>query len=237
MPDKPISLEAYETLAESYASVVDTKPHNALYERPATLSLLPDVHGRRVLDAGCGPGIYAEILVDRGAEVLGIESSPNMLELARKRLGRRAEFRLADLSKPLDFLDDASFDVVLSPLVIDYIEAWDALFREYFRVLRPGGHFVFSIHHPFFEYIYYKVENYFERAIVSVRWKGFPGVEVNMRSYRRPLQDVLNPLAAAGFRLERILEPLPTPEFEKADPKHFEELSRFPSFLCVSARK
>jgi 2-polyprenyl-3-methyl-5-hydroxy-6-metoxy-1,4-benzoquinol methylase len=53
---RPIALEAYEELAESYAALVDTKPHNALYERPATLSLLPEVRGKRVLDAGCGPG-------------------------------------------------------------------------------------------------------------------------------------------------------------------------------------
>ena len=237
MPEKPIAFEAYETLAEAYSAAVETKPHNALYERPATLSLLPDVRGKRVLDAGCGPGIYAEILLDRGASVFGIDASPNMIELARSRVGDRAEFRIADLREPFDFLDDGSFDLVISPLVIDYVEDWNSLFREYYRVLRSGGHFVLSVHHPFFEYIYYKVENYFEKAIVSVRWKGFPGVEVDMRSYRRPLQDVLNPLASAGFRLERILEPLPVPEFEQADPKHFEELSKFPSFLCVSATK
>jgi len=45
MNEKPISLDAYNTLAASYASLVDTKPHNAYYERPATLSLLPDVAG------------------------------------------------------------------------------------------------------------------------------------------------------------------------------------------------
>ena len=53
---KPLALEAFEQLAEAYARLVDTKPHNAYYERPATLSLLPDVAGLRVLDAGCGPG-------------------------------------------------------------------------------------------------------------------------------------------------------------------------------------
>ena len=52
--DKPIALDPYETLAEAYASVADTKPHNAYYERPATLSLLPDVNGKRVLDAAWG---------------------------------------------------------------------------------------------------------------------------------------------------------------------------------------
>lgn len=66
MPDPPIALEAYETLADAYAEAIDTKPHNAYYERPATLSLLPEVAGKRVLDAGCGPGAYAEWLLDRG---------------------------------------------------------------------------------------------------------------------------------------------------------------------------
>jgi 2-polyprenyl-3-methyl-5-hydroxy-6-metoxy-1,4-benzoquinol methylase len=66
MNDDPIALDAYETLAEAYASVIDTKPHNAYYERPATLSLLPEVRGKRVLDAACGPGVYAEWLLSRG---------------------------------------------------------------------------------------------------------------------------------------------------------------------------
>jgi SAM-dependent methyltransferase len=236
MPEKPIALDAYNTLAEAYAAAVETKPHNALYERPATLSLLPDLQGKHVLDAACGPGIYSEILLDRGASVVGIDASPNMIELARKRVGTRAEFRIADLQEPLDLPDD-SFDVVLSPLSIDYIEDWHSLFREFYRLLRDGGHFVFSIHHPFFEYIYYKIDNYFERGIVNARWKGFPGTEVDMPSYRRTMQDVLNPLAEAGFRFEKMLEPLPTAEFEKKDPKDFAKLSKFPSFLCVAARK
>ena len=75
MNQKPIALDAYETLAESYAARVDTKPHNAYYERPATLSLLPQVKGKRVLDAGCGPGVYAEWLVEHGAEVVAFDVS------------------------------------------------------------------------------------------------------------------------------------------------------------------
>src|SRR5918994_93887 len=156
MDDKPIALDAYELLAESYASVVDTKPHNAYYERPATLSLLPEVRGKRVLDAACGPGVYSEWLIARGAEVVAVDASPKMIELARRRLGETADVRQADLSKPLTFLDTESFDVVLSPLTMEYIEDWSSTFREFHRVLRPGGYFVLSVTHPFFAYNYFK---------------------------------------------------------------------------------
>jgi 2-polyprenyl-3-methyl-5-hydroxy-6-metoxy-1,4-benzoquinol methylase len=83
---EPVAREVYDRLADAYAARAPTKPHNAFYERPATLSLLGDVAGKRVLDAGCGPGIYAEELVARGAEVVGFDASGRMVELARKRL-------------------------------------------------------------------------------------------------------------------------------------------------------
>ena len=48
----------YDTIASRYAAEVDERPWNALYERPATLALLPNIGGKDVLDAGCGPGWY-----------------------------------------------------------------------------------------------------------------------------------------------------------------------------------
>lgn len=59
---KSIGESSYEQFADRYAQYVDTRPHNAYYERPATLALLPDVRGLRVLDAGCGPAIYNNLL-------------------------------------------------------------------------------------------------------------------------------------------------------------------------------
>jgi ubiquinone/menaquinone biosynthesis C-methylase UbiE len=119
--EEPVVLAAYDALAESYAALVDTKPHNAYYERPATLSLLPDVKGRRVLDAGCGPGVYAEWLVRRGTEVVAVDVNENMVRLAQERLGTSVQVVRADLAQPLDFLADRSFDLVLSPLALDYV--------------------------------------------------------------------------------------------------------------------
>jgi SAM-dependent methyltransferase len=238
MSEKPIAFDAYETLAEAYAAAVETKPHNAYYERPATLSLLPDsLRGQRVLDAGCGPGVYSEILIKKGASVVSIDASPKMLEMAKQRLGKTENILLADLSKPLAFLEDDSFDVVLSPLALDYVEDWRSVFAEFYRLLRPSGYFIFSVTHPFFDYIYFKSNDYFKTELVSCEWRGFENVRVEMPSFRRPLGELLNPLAEAGFRLEKLIEPLPTNEFKEADPKHYEELSRFPAFMCIKARK
>src|SRR5215831_14600050 len=116
MPNKPIALDAYEQLSEAFAAKIDTKAHNAFYDRPAVLSLLPEVANKRVLDAGCGPGAYAEWLVDNGAEVVGVDASPKMIELASARLKGRAKLIQADLGAPLDFLDSSSFDLVISAL-------------------------------------------------------------------------------------------------------------------------
>lgn len=234
MSDRPIALEAYEELADAYAAAVDTKPHNAYYERPATLSLLPDIAGKRVLDAGCGPGVYSEWLLNRGAEVVAIDSSPRMVALANERTGGRAAVRVADLNAPLTFLEEASFDVVVSPLVLEYVRDWRATFSEFRRVLVPGGSLVVSVTHPFFDYTYFKSTSYFETERVSSEWSGF-GRQVQMPSYRRSLEETLNPFAEAGFVITRVLEPKPTEQFKAADPKHYEELVQQPCFLCIQA--
>src|SRR5215207_2516075 len=77
----------YDAIADRYAADIDRRPWNALYERPATLALLPEVNGKDVLDAGCGHGWYAEQLVLRGARVVGFDRSARMAALAEARLG------------------------------------------------------------------------------------------------------------------------------------------------------
>ncbi len=50
------------------------------------LGLLPELHGKRVLDAGCGPGVCTQQLIDRGATVVGFDMSDRMLKLAGNQL-------------------------------------------------------------------------------------------------------------------------------------------------------
>jgi len=233
---KPVALAAYEELARHYAAMIDRKAENALYERPAMLSLLPPVAGKRVLDAGCGPGVYAEWLTEHGADVVGVDVSPKMLRLARRRLGRGVPLHLADLDKPLDFIETETFDLILCSLVLDYVKNWQDLFDEFNRLLKGFGMLVFSSGHPFNDYLGHTETSYYGTALVEDNWTGF-GIAVKVPYYRRSLSSMLTPLIRAGFTLERVLEPEPGRDLKAADRKAYERLRELPGFICVRARK
>lgn len=229
-----ISVEAYTQLADRYAALAPTKAHNAYYDRPATLGLLGDAAGLDVLDCGTGTGEYAAALAGNGARVTGLDNCPAMLAHARQRVPE-ALFVRASLDDPLPF-GDARFDAVIGGLVFDYVRHWDPLFAELHRVLRPGGRLVFSIEHPASAFRLHVREAYHAVERQSLPWRGF-GKRVEMVSWRRPLQEVLRPPMRAGFVLDEVLEPLPTEEMRRSDPKHFAELHREPGFLCLRYRK
>lgn len=133
-------------------------------------SFAVEVKGKRFLDAACACGFYSEWLIARGAEVVAVDASPEMVELTRR-----------------------------------------------------------------FNYTYFKSKKYFQTELVGSVWRGFETVRVHMPSYRRSLEETLNPVIEAGFRLEKILEPRPTEEFKRADPEDYAELMEQPSFLCLRA--
>lgn len=229
-------ISAYEDMADKYNELIDHKPHNAYYDRPNTLQLLPDVNGKIILDAACGPGKYAEILMDKGAIVKGFDISPKMIELAINRNNNKGEFFVHDLSANFSMVEDHSCDIVLCALALHYIEDWTLTIKEFHRVLKRNGILVISIEHPFFEYNYFKSKNYFNIENVKCTWKGF-GQPVEVNSFRRPLNECITPLTANGFLIDKLVEPKPTMEFEQLDPKHFKELNEFPAFMCIRAIK
>lgn len=228
--------QAYEQLATMYNALIDHKPHNAYYDRPNTLELLGNVKGKNILDAACGPGKYAEILIAQGAEVIGMDISEQMIHHAKERNQRRGTFYVHDLETPFTMLNDHSCDVVLCALAMHYIQDWTHTLKEFFRVLKPNGRLIISIEHPFFEYTYFKSKKYFEVEPVSCTWNGF-GKPVTIHSYRRSLQECINPLVENGFSIERLLEPKPVPAFEELDAKHYKELNEFPAFMHIKAQK
>jgi SAM-dependent methyltransferase len=230
---------SYDDIADSYAAGVDSAPYNALYERPAMLDLLPPLPGTRVLDAGCGAGWYAAELATRGAFVTALDASAAMIRHARDRftspvlnhLTRQVELRVADLEQPLPF-SNATFDGIISSLVLHYLRDWGPTLAEFRRILTPSGWMVFSTHHPAAEAIRLDTRRYADIEPVEDYWKWVGTV----RYYRRPLSAIIEALTNAGLAVERLVEPLPTDEFRKLKPAAYERLLRHPEFLLVRAR-
>lgn len=225
-------VDAYERMAERFDELIEHNPHNAYYDRPNTLKLVPKVAGQAILDAACGPGKYAEILMAQGAKVTGFDISPKMIELAKKRNENSGQFFVHDLSKPLKMCKNQSFDIVMCALALNYIKDWNLTIKEFYRVLKPKGHLIISVEHPFFEYNYFKSKKYFEIEHVTCTWSGY-GKPVEINSFRRPLNACLMSLTNNRFYIDKLVEPKPTKEFEKLDPKHFKELNDFPAFMCM----
>ena len=185
----------YDAVADRYATGIDGRAWNALYERPATLGLLPDLRGRDALDAGCGNGWYVEQLLARGARVTAFDRSARMVEHARRRLGNRARVFHAPADR-VEVLADSTFDLVLSPLVVHYVADLDTLFGEWARLLRPGGYAVFSTHHPMMYPERLVEPGYHMTEMMAERW-GW--LDATMRFYRRSISAITEPLARAGF--------------------------------------
>jgi SAM-dependent methyltransferase len=183
---------------------------------------------------GCGTGSHTRWLVEKGAEVIAVDAHPKMLNHAKRRVGRGAEFRLHDLRDPLNFIETDSLDLVYSSLVMGYIKDWIPVFQEFHRVLKKDGALVFSDGHPSFYYVKDIPINYFEVEMMENTWTGF-GERVLVPSYRRPLQYVTETLYQTKYLIERILEAQPTEEYNRADPEGYEDVVNRPSFICVRA--
>src|SRR5690349_20321555 len=98
----------YDELGTAYERHTASSATNAYYDRPAILALAGAVQDKDVLDVGCAAGHLTAELAARGARVTGVDVSPVMVNLARRRCGDRAILRCADIAQPLDFLTDDS---------------------------------------------------------------------------------------------------------------------------------
>jgi SAM-dependent methyltransferase len=223
----------FEPFAADYEDHASTSAYNALYDRPAVLELCGAVTGLRVLDAGCGPGLYAEELVARGAhDVVGLDASPAMIELARLRVPERASFRAHDLQAPLDWLEPESFDLAVMALVIHHLDDRVAALRELHRVLRPDGHLVVSTHHPTGDWLRHG-GSYFDVSVIEETWnRGW-----RVRYWRQPLTQTVTEFNDAGFLIERVVEPLPASEMATRYPDDYELLRTSPGFIAFRLLK
>lgn len=217
-------------LGEAFAAHSETSNYNAYIDRPAMLALTGDVSGLRILDVGCGPGHYAAALAERGATVVGIDGSAELLAHARSRTGDTVDLRRHDLETPLDFAADASFDLAVCALVIHHVRARAQLLAEIFRALRPGGHLLISTTHPAADWHHFG-DSYFSREWVDLPVKEHDDLAIHFQ--RSTIEEFLGELLSAGFTLETLIEPRPAPALRVIDPDAFERLSTHPSLLAA----
>jgi SAM-dependent methyltransferase len=100
------------------------------------LDLLDPRPDERILDLGCGDGVLTARIAERGARVLGVDSSPELLAAARER---GITVQLVD-GQRLTFAGE--FDAVFSNAAIHWMRDHDAVIAGVYRALRPGGRFV-----------------------------------------------------------------------------------------------
>ncbi|NRG18493.1 class I SAM-dependent methyltransferase [Rhizobiales bacterium] len=118
------------TEIENYTAPMKAASAAARYIKP----------GARILDAACGTGLSGAALRDKGFDdLVGLDFSAGMLERA-KRKGIYRELVTGDLSKPLDFPDDA-FQAVI--IVGESIHLPVECYREFVRIAEPGGYIVY----------------------------------------------------------------------------------------------
>jgi ubiquinone/menaquinone biosynthesis C-methylase UbiE len=136
---RPITtVEGYRPWAGRY-----DQPGNRLIdlEQPVVREILNDLPCGTAVDAACGTGRHAEYLAALGHTVIGVDSSPDMLAVAKAKIPG-GDFREGDLHQlPLP---DKHADLVVCALALTHTPDLAPVLAEFVRVLRPGGHLVIS---------------------------------------------------------------------------------------------
>ena len=187
-----------DTVTAGYAEWAATydNPGNPilLAEEPVVHEILARYPIGAALDAACGTGRHTEYLASLGHEVTGIDSTPEMLELAAAKVPE-AKFQTADITA-IPF-DDGHFDLAVCALALTHSPNVSGPISELTRVLRPGGRLVISDVHPFD--VVLSVQGGFRRKSGG---RGF------VRNYVHLTSDYLNAFQQAGLTVVRCIEPL-----------------------------
>lgn len=208
---------------------------NRFVDDPQLLELIGPVAGVKVLDVGCGFGDLCKILKDRGADVTGTDVSSEMINTATQR---HPSLRRKLHTMNIEDLDDTkTYDVIVSALVVHFVQDIDLFFHEVFKRLKYNGIFVFSQRHPIRTSQTnatmdngWLVKNYFDESIRTFKWLGF-----DTHNYHRTLTSIFNSLNQTGFDVLEIREPIPTIAVEEST--RLEECYHVPPILTFKCKR
>jgi len=213
-----VSASAYDEIAEWYDTWIG---HNSIPEDDffrAVAVLMGDVSGLRICDLACGQGRVARYLAAQGAQVVGLDVSAKMLEIARRYEAAEPcgiTYVQADVTRP-DTVDVGTFDGVVCNMALMDIPDVEPALHTVSQILRPGGWFVFSIIHPCYNAapsgelmtprgIVRTVAGYFTEGY----WRSDirPGPPGKVGAYHRMLSTYVNALFAVDLTIEQMAEP------------------------------
>lgn len=220
---------------------------------PNLLRIVAPAPKMRILDLACGQGFFARELAKLGAEVVGADIAPELVELARKA-GGGPTYHVAPAHQ-LTFAKNESFDLVLCVLALQNIEDLGAVYKEARRVLKPSGRLVMVINHPAFRVLrrsswgwdetagvqYRRIDGYLSAAKIFIDMhpgQAQRGASVKTISYHRSLQDFFKALTHAGFAVTRLEEWVSHRESGKGPRQKAEDTARkeIPLFMMLEAR-
>lgn len=246
----------YNENSEKYTNHVRNEldsVYHSYYEKPAMYAMLPNLTNKIVLSLGCGSGEDSNYLKRQGADKsIGIDLSTGLLTHARNSY-RECEFIEMNMEK-LSF-DTESFDFVYSSLAIHYIENWTKTFKEVYRVLKPNSYFLFSCNHPtngamevvengdIREHKLDIFNNKMTKEVVIVgdylnRKKIKDALGKNtVSNWSKPFGEIIAEAQAAGFIIDRLVEPKPLEKMKEAKASQYELLNKIPAFVIFRLRK
>ena len=154
------------------------------------------IAGARVLELGCGTGKNSEWLVEHARELVALDFSPGMLDVARRRVASdHARFVEHDITRPWP-VAPSSIDVVIGNLVLEHVRDLGPIYAEAARVLRPGGELFLCELHPYRQLR--GGQAHFEDAETNET--------VPVTAYVHSVSEYVNGGLAAGFTLRALGE-------------------------------
>ena len=194
--------------------------HHQQLAIPLALDLLALAPGEHLADLGCGHGVMAGPAGETGARITGIDLSPRLIELARRRQQPRTEFFVGDVTrlKSIPSLRPASCDAALFLLSIQDIDPLEDALASAAWLLKPGGRLVLVMLHPCFRVPrqsgwgwdegralrFRRLDSYL--TPLAVPMQPYPDRTGTTRSYHRPLGAYVEALGRLGLAVDALRE-------------------------------
>lgn len=242
-----LAYEQFNNAPDSYSYCI---------EWPCIQQLLPELKGKKILDLGCGTGIFTFLLETYYPDkIVGIDLSEEMLKLARAKAAEkrsRAKFLQGDVQKLTEIPDD-TYDLVFSSTTTHYLTDLSAFFKTIHKAMKQDGSCILSVIHPVYSAQYpiehgdtFPTEEEWSVRYLDKRRRAYiqPWIEYNddfenhlSRSYHYTMGDYLQAALEAGLKLETLQEPMPPESWKTASFGRYDGYMETPVYLIVKLTK